>query len=42
MAVFTTRDSHEEVTIYRDPDCLDIEESRDRDCDGRFATEPRG
>jgi hypothetical protein len=36
MAVFTTGGPHEEVTIYGDPDCRDIEGSRKRITDGRF------
>jgi hypothetical protein len=37
MEVFTTGGSHEEVTIYRGPDCRDIEGSRKRITDGGFA-----
>ena len=40
MAVFTTVGSPEEVTIYRDPDCRDIEGSRKRITDGRLAQKP--
>ncbi len=41
MAVFTTGGSHEEVTIYGDPDCRDIEGSRKRITDSRFTQKPR-
>lgn len=41
MALITSGGSHEGVTIHRDPDCRDIEGSRKRITDGRFAQEPR-
>jgi putative transposase len=42
MAVFTTVGSHEEVTIYRDPDCRDIKGSRKRIADGRLVQKHGG